>query len=348
MLKSKQIHHFLVLLISGLLILTGCSSKKAAKSPSAQLLSEVGGQTADLVTEVQFNLHLADSVELMQYLDGNHPKVDAYTVAWDDLNDTLDIVVDYSISLIDLAETSQPSNAAAINELIDILIRFEGQLRAVPAVEVHMGSATVQSLAPAMREEKTMLKAFAVAGPVVQDYSDAIQSMTLDLDTKFDAAVLEMLDKIDQRHGKMLTFRSNLIDRQNAAIDGLQLVDKAIKGNEGAWQELLATNWNVSSALGKSAAFSPSNVRKADDILADQLRAVNDLRQQLILPYTAYTKQMTELYAIEEESGSVHALAYLLAADWAASQARLAQGDPSMFKAVTGAMWKAAQKRITG
>jgi len=345
--KKSSVQLF-ALVAAATMVAAGCVSKKAAKAPSSELIGEVGGQTAELVTDIQFNLHLADSIELMQYLDGKHPRLDEYTLAWEEMNDTLDVVVDYSLSLIDLAEESQPSNQVAIESLISILVDFESRLQKIPGVQKHLGADSIVTLAPAMREQKTMLKAFKVAGPVVQEYSDAIQQVTLDVDTKFDAAVEEMLAKIDERHGKMLDFRANLIDRQNLAIDGLQQIDAATKGDEAAWRELLATNWNVSSAIGKGAGLNSTNVRKADQILTDQLKSVNEVREQLLLPYAAYINQMTELYKIVEQSDQVHKLAFLLAADWAASQKLLAQGDPSLFKRASSTMWKAAQKRITG
>jgi len=345
---NTLIHRGALLAASAAIVfLAGCASK-GAKTPSAALLGDVGSQTAELVTDIQFDLMVADSVEINQYIGEDTPASNAYLAAWEDMNLTLDILVDYSINLIDLAEVRQPSNEIAIEKLITLLADFEKNLNGIPSVAAHMPASGVNTVAAQMREQKTMVKAFGVAAPVLDSYAEAIQLMTLNVEETFELAVIELFDKIHDRHGPMLAFRENLIQRQNRALGGLKLVDDTIGGDKAAWGELLATNWNVSSAIGKTASASPGNIRKADQILASQLSEVATLREHLLLPYAAYSAQLTELYQIERQSRSVHKFAYLVALEWGASQARLAQGDPGLFKTVTSTMWRVAQKRLTG
>jgi len=330
------------------LIAVGCSTNKSSKSPSAELVGRIDDQTADLVSNIQFDLRLADSIEINQYIDGNNPKTDDYLSGWQDMEDTLEVLVDYSLGLVDLAETRFPDNAAAIDELVTHLVVFETRLREIDSVAKFMPQETIASVAPEMREQKTMLKAFGQAGPLLDNYAEAVQLMTLDIEERFEAAFDELFDKIQVRHGTMLGFRSDVIARQNSAIVGLQLVDRAVAGDDAAWNELLASNWNARTTIGKGASATPANIRKVNDVLVEQLEEVNNLRLQLQLPYQAYTNQMKELYAIERQSRAVHKLAYLLAEDWAYSQRRLAQGYPGAFKKASSLLWKVAQKRLTG
>jgi hypothetical protein len=84
---------------------------------------------------------------------------------------------------------------------------------------------------------------------------------------------------------------------------------------------------------------------KAEDILIGRLETVQRIREQLILPYTAYSQQLAELYVVEDEGQAVLRLAYMLVDDWDRSQRLLAAGEPGAFKRVTSTLWKIAYKK---
>jgi len=45
-------------------------------------------------------------------------------------------------------------------------------------------------------------------------------------------------------------------------------------------------------------------MRKAEDILLERLTTVQKIREQLILPYTAYSRQLAELYQVEDDTNA--------------------------------------------
>jgi len=215
----------------------GCSTFEA-KKPSSALLSPVGEQTAELASEIVFGLTIADSIALNQYMDGNNPATDQFLANWYETNEVLEAVVEYSVAVIDVVE--ETSSQESIEQLIQVIGTLNTRLQKIPVSAKHVEKINVDAdaLMARMREQKTAMKALSVAGPLIDDYAEVLRSVVGDTQESFDLAFNEIYAKIEARHGTMLSFRANVIDRQNTAIIGFQLLDKATGGDNAAWKEL--------------------------------------------------------------------------------------------------------------
>ena len=182
------------------------------------------------------------------------------------------------------------------------------------------------------------------------DYSVILREMLGAADQALADAILEVTEMVDATHAPMLAYGKNLTARQNSTLGQLEIMDRVWSGDVGAWAELMASDWALSSDMGKDVRLSPANARLAEQYLVDRLGTVATIRQQLESALSSYQAEVLELYQIEDDSKATLRVILLIIDNWEKALAQLANGEKGAFSAFTSSlmtvMYSAAARRV--
>lgn len=327
-------------------MLSGCATNKA--EPSDSFIAPISDQTFDLISDVKFELQLADSVLLNHYLNsGNTPKVEEWQVRWDDLSAAMRAIATFSSNVLSIAEAAE--GVEAIQPVLSALALLETEMGAMPSLEPLLPKRDLESIAARVAAQKDIISALQIAQPVLSDYAGAIIQMVGEADVVLDAAILELFESIGSFHAEMLAYRDNLIARQNAVLAQLKIMDRVWLGDESAWTELLAGNWVLSSEIGGNTKLSSAKAAEAEALLLGKLETVAAIRQHLEPVMLEYQAEMQELYEIEDATKASLQVGLLVIKSWDSAQRQLASGEKSGFsrfsKGLTSALLDRAVRR---
>ena len=331
---------YLICAVLLMTIVAGCAQTRS--EPSDAFLAPISDDTLDLVGEVHFGLQLADSVLLNHYFDSDTPRVDTYSVLFDDLVAALRAIVYYSVDLVDLAEAAEGNEV--IEPLIELISTLDSELRALASAQPHMGGIDRESVFADMRAANNLTHALRAGDPLMADYAEVVKLILSDTDQALADAIVEVFEMIDATHAPMLTYGENLAVRQNGTLKQLGMMDQVWKGDDDAWTELVASDWALSSEIGRNAQLTPDNAERAEAYLIEQLNKVATIRDHLRPAYDFYQKELEELYLVEDQSEATLRLILLVIENWDKAQSQLAAGEKGAFSAFTATLMKAVYR----
>ena len=314
--------------------LSACNANKTA--PSDSFLSPISDQTLEVIGDAHFGLQLADSIELAHYLNGDTPKVDAWSVQFNHIVFTVQAIAYYSIDLIDIVDAAE--GPEAIEPLITSIIRLDAETQPLPGVI--SSDRNLDEITRSMRNQDNITSAISMTQPVVADITETVTDALVAADQALDEAVIEIHNLILAKHGPMLAYSDDLSVRQNSILKQLSLIDRVLAGDDDAWTELLASDWALSAEIGENSRLTPARARQAEQYLLDRLGTTATIRQQLEPTVIDYRNEMLELYQIEEESKSTLRMALLIVENWDKAHRQLAKGERSSFVKYSSSLMK--------
>ena len=123
-----------IYLLLVIITLSACSSTR--NEPSDEFLEPIFDQTTDIVGDVHFGLQLSDSIHLNHYMQSGTPKTDAWTIVWNDLTLAMRAIVNYSIDLVDIADSTE--GLEALEPAISILLELDSSLKMLPTAQPYL------------------------------------------------------------------------------------------------------------------------------------------------------------------------------------------------------------------
>jgi hypothetical protein len=325
--KCRSVYTICIALVS--VVVTACTTTRS--EPTDAFLEPISEQTTAIISDVNFAMPLADSVMLNHYYDENTPNVDEWLVVFDDLVAAIRAISYYSSDLLDVVDAAE--DASAIEPVISLIATLDSEIRTLSSAPQFMGDVDAQPAFVAMREQENIAAALRAAQPLMDDYALVVTEILAAADQALADAVVELFKLIEASHSPMLAYGENLTVRQNGILAQLHYLDKAWGGDSDAWAELLASDWALSSEIGKNAPLTSADVRVAEQFLIDRLGTVATIREQLEPALIAYQLELQELYAIEEEAEATLRVALLIVDSWSAAQANLAHGEKGAITA---------------
>jgi hypothetical protein len=331
-------------LVAVIVTFSGCATTR--DEPSQEFLEPLSDDSSDLLGQVRFGLPLNESTLLLPYvLDQESPATDAWAASWDELNNALIVMVEYSVDMVDLLQ-GDPS-PASIDPMIDLITELHDKISEFPAAEAHARNLDYASIVSQMRQQESVSDAFALALPEIEFVSDVVRQVIVDNDDRLQEAADELEGKIDTRHGAIRGFGDNLAARRSSTLRLLDLIDRAWTGDEQAWREILSDDWALRSEFGEDARFSPENIKKVEKSLVGRLATLAEIRDHLVPEYREYQAQLKELYQIRAGIESSLGIVNLVVEAWENSQRRLARGEKTGFSKLTASLVDIAYSSAT-
>ena len=220
-----------LLIVAIVVFTTGCTTVTPAK------IEPLEDQVGTLFGQVEFELQLNDIVLLNPYLDVESPRVDEFEAARLELTAAAELLVGYSMDVIELARLTSTSEAVA--NFVPLIRGLYSNLSELPIVEPHLTGVDVESILADVARQPNLTRALRAAASLNTGIARAMRNAIADTNDLFDLAFQETYDKIIEEHRSFISYTDRLIFRRNEILDKLLMLDDARQGDATAWQALL-------------------------------------------------------------------------------------------------------------
>jgi len=320
-----------------LLCMSGCTTvAPAAIEPLEERADLIYGQ-------VEFELQLNDIVLLNPYLDVESPRVDDFEAARLELTAAAELLVGYSVDVIDAAQDYSDSDAVAA--VVPLIRDLYSNLRELLIIEPHLTAIDVEATLANAAEQPNLTRALRAAAPINTRIAIALRNAIADTNDRFDLAVGETYDKIIDENRPFMKYTDNLIFRRNEVLDKLLLLDDARLGDATAWQALLDEDEELRRAMGGAAAMANVSIDQAESILVERLAKIMEIWGYLEPSWTNYQETLRELYVVDADVRNILRLAKFVIEEWDKGQRQMAKGRPAAFVRATKDLAYLALKR---
>jgi len=322
---SRSVHAILISLVGG--IVAGCAS--VAPAP----IDPIEAQTEELFEQVQYELQLQDIVLLNPYLETDSPRVDEFEAIRAELIEAAEILIDYSVEVIELARIGQ--DAEAVTGYVSQLRKFHASLTGIPQLRSYFASVDIDAIASEAAGQPDLTRALGVATPIHELAVDAVRALIRETGNRFDLAYDETYDKIVGEFSAFTAYTDKLVIRRNDVLEQLLLLDAAREGDAEAWRALLAGDERLRARLGAEAASNIDNTDEAEALLVARLGRLMETWGYLEPSWTNYQATLKELYAVDANARNLLRLASFVIESWDRAQRQLATGQKTGFVVVT-------------
>lgn len=318
-------------------LLSGCASSGA---PSGEFLAPISEESVDLFGQVRFGIPLQNSVLLYQYLEQGDIAIDEWEAVWGDLTTAAVAMVDYSVAMVDLVQTS--TSETSIESMIVLIGDLHRAVTNLPSTQSIDSELDYEDMISTMRQQDSIKDALAIALPEIEFVSDVVRQLITKADEKLAPAVRALEKMIDDRHGSIRHYSGILAARRAAVLEMLTLIDNAYNGDEPAFRQILAGDWAIRNEVGENAKFDPTTIITTEKLLMKRLEKTADIREFLEPAYRDYQSQLEELYEIQSGLDRSLGVTNLVIQGWEHSQRQLARGEKSSFGKLTASLMQLA------
>jgi len=318
----------------------------AACSATAPVTIEpIERQTEQLFGQVQFELQLDELILLNSYVDQESPRVKDFEEARSELTAAAELLVDYSISVIDVARFD--TKQAGVEALVPLLRRFHADLTALPYFRERLGGVDIDAITGAMAAQRDLTSALGAAAAMHEAAAVAVRSLVDETRDRFDRAYDETYDKIVAEYASFTEYTDSLVKRRNDVLDRLLLLDAARLGDSDSWRLLFSGDNGLARRLGDAPEMSDTVADEAEAELVSRLAHLAEIWGYLEPSWRSYQATLKELHAVEAKVLKVLQLASYIIESWDDAQRQLATGRSAGFVAVTKDLAYLVLKRAT-
>ena len=317
---------------------SGCSTVAPAEIEPQEDRAEI------LFGQVEFELQLNDVVLLNPYLEQDSPRADDFDEGRRQLVTAAELLVEYSVSLIDTARNYSDEEAVAV--VVTLIRDLHSNLSELPIIGRRLNRVDVDTLLANAAEQKQLTRALRATAPIMSEIADALRDSVDEVNGLFDLAFDEVYDKIIDENRSFMTYTDNLVLRRNEILRKLLLLDDARVGNQGAWQALLDDE-ELSQELGADTAITAASISRAESVLVARLAKVMETWDYLEPSWTVYKNTLRELYEVDANVRNILKISKFIIEDWEKGQREMAKGRPAGFVQVTKDLAYLALKRAS-
>lgn len=327
--------------ISIAILFGACASTPSGGAPSDVRPFEE--QTGSLISQVEFELQLADIVLLNPFLDTASPKVDEFEEVFRELTVAADGLVDYSVGVSELARAARGEEA--VEELIPLLRSLGEAMQALPDVVTHFADVDIEGTLQAAAEKPNLTKALRAAAPLTNGVARALRDTVIDANDRFDLAFLETQDKIFSENAQFIAYVDALVVRRNQVFSQYLLFEQARQGDSQAWRSLLESDEELQDLAAGVDVPTAAALERAEQVLLLRLARVTEIWGHLQPSYDEYQAVLTELYAVDNDMRRVLKVAKFIVEDWDRAQRQMAKGRPNAFVSVASGLVQLAYRQ---
>lgn len=211
-----------------LFVLSGCATfNEKFKAKSVPHIGLFADSTVTMMSDIDLRLTRDETVLVRRYLSRDEPEETHARKLDEELQETIENLVTYSIDIVNIAETTtSETNKVAI--YADYITGFRDEMLAEGRIELENFDSTIQKI----REQETFLKALREAQPLL---NAAIVRTAVRVDTLIDAvdAVALKIDmKIDADYADIIQYRKTIKREKFDILTAFELMYQVYHNDE--------------------------------------------------------------------------------------------------------------------
>lgn len=296
-------------------------------------IEPIENQAEELFGQVQYELELDDIILLNPYLDSDSPRVDEFEAIRQQLVDAAELLIDYSVEVIELARLEQDEEAVAA--FVPVLQGFYRRLGEIAFIESYLAAIDIEAIAAEAATQPDLTRALGVAIPVHESAADAVRALIAETGDRFDLAYEETYDKIMREYDAFMAYTDKLVLRRNDTLEKMLLLEAALEGDDEAWRSLVSADERLRRRLGPEPAPSLDAMDDANALLVERLRGEAEIWDYLEPSWENYQATLKELNAVASNARNVLRVAGFVIESWDKAQRQLSTGRQAGFVAVT-------------
>ncbi len=311
-----------ILLLS---IVSGCSYFKERRRVNLAPFAE---NTIALTADIQYGLSQFHPVYLYHHLDG--PKVEVLVQRWKRLRRILGGVMAYSIEVVTISE-STISRAEQAEELANFLDNLLRPVLEQPRPRLHMTVSKFDTILTNVRSQKEFLPALNAAQPIIDEISRSTLEYLETIRDARDEAVDEVTMKIEEEHGGIKKYVSELKKGQIEILDQIGFLMAYRRGNKAAMDSLLAQAPSLREVVESPSHITDKDLKAIEDRLIYILSTIGAAKKQLEPDLENYRNQKREIDEILNISDTAITKSKVAIIVWARAHRKLSSGviDPA-------------------
>lgn len=305
----------------------GCSTV------STQPIEPIETQTEQLFDQVQFELDFSDLILLNPYVERNSGSVGEFDEARLELRAAAELLVNYSVEIIDLARLD--SDEEAIEALVPLLREFFSNLGQQSLVEPHLRGVDIEAITADVAGRPNLIKALQAASPAHEAAAVGVRSLIDITGERFDRAYEQTRQKITTEYSTFMAYTDVLLVERNEVLEQLLLLNAAKEGDSQAWETLVSNDQGLAGQLGAATRATNTGINEAEELLVARLARQTKIWGYLEPSWRNYQETLEELHRVESQARKVLQLSSYVIEGWDRAQRELAKGQPAGFVKVT-------------
>ena len=277
--------------------LAGCASWKGKFSGTKE--ADVGifaDQTIATMTDPDLGLPVGKSVYVRDYVVQSEPEEQEFSKLEKELDRRLLTLVQYSVALVDIAETSK-TDAEKVEKYVNFLKALQKQAEERAELEPGYYDSVIETIA----QQEKFHEALQAAQPILNASGRGYQKLLDKLDKSLKVLEAKLDRKIDERFATVIKYQKALEEEKYAILIALGRLYQTYKGEPEAFQELR------DSGVIRKKSLLPKGAPSDDDLskIAEHLIKRLDITHKIWLEiepdwelYRATHRELDELYTL--------------------------------------------------
>ncbi len=280
-----------------LLSVSGCASWEGKFSGTKQAdVSVFADQTIATMTDPDLGLPVGQSVYVREYVVDSEPEEEQFAMLEKDLEQRLLRLVQYSVALVDIAETSK-SDAEKVEKYTNFLKIMQKQAEERAELESGYYDSVIENIA----KQKKFHEALQAAQPILNASGRGFQKLLDKLEKSLKVLEAKLDRKIDERFETVIQYQKALEEEKYAILIALGQLYQTYKGEPEAFQKLR------DSGVIRKKSLLPKGEPSEDDLsnIAEHLLKRLDISHKIwqeIEPdwdlYRATHRELDDLYVL--------------------------------------------------
>ncbi len=284
-----------VLFYSWLVLLSGCSSLSDKFVSSEEVnLEPFAARTIEMVRSLDYGLERDESLYMREYLrSGEIEEVNQLIKLDEELYHSLKGIVAYSLKVVSLSRSSK-TDKQQVEAYADYIDNLEK-----PTLQYHLKKGTLsetdyQNFLVRIRKQEDLLAAMQAAKPMIKYISDYIDSLVWEIKNLENRANISLQDAIDSEYATEIKYNEMLLNKRDAILSALILIDDYYKGKKSALTTLEKKRYVYRLGL-KTKDINPATLHRIEYELQLAFESVQKQFDLLDPDYDVYIKTHQEL-----------------------------------------------------
>jgi hypothetical protein len=280
-----------------LFLSSGCASFEGKFTGTKQAnIGIFADQTIATLTGAEFGLPTGKSVYVREYITASEPEEQEFTALEKELEVRLLRLVKYSITLVDIAETSK-TEAEQVQKYADFL--KELQKTAESKLEIDPGY--YDDIVEKVRGQDKFYEALQQAQPLLNASGRAYQKVMDKIELSLKTLEAKIDRKIDERFAEVIAYQHALEKEKYAILRALGFLYNTYKGDPDAFQKLRDSNVIRNRALLPKGKPSDEDLAAITEHLVKRLDITHKIWQEIEPDWELYRATHNELDELYRE-----------------------------------------------
>jgi len=310
-----------------MIALTGCATlKKKFVSGYKANMGLFADNTIAMLSDIDIYIDRNEAVYVRRFFNEEDEEEKEMLRLSDNMQIALNNVVDYSITLVDMAESqrTEKEKAAAYAEHLN---RFKDDIR----YSIKMTSEQFDARIEALKSEPDFLAALRAAQPMINAAVMAVIREMKDLTDAVELVANKMDARIDAEYADIIRYQAKMEDEKARILQAIEIVFDAYRAGEPNLKSLSETGSIWFPELIPKGRPTPKELNAIGEHLQARLDALHKIGQEIKPYWEEYRSSHRELDALTDKTLKEIDTVRLIMLVWVRAHQKMASGvvDPA-------------------